>query len=132
MGSGYHVALGARRFVSDHSDLGARVEIDDIQGSSLVGVRAIDYRYRFNNPLTLGFFVGAARYALATPAYGIYYGIGSQWRNVVPGWDLGIDLRYANSVARDHLLPSDPPSVGARNDSFYNISSATLSVSRHF
>ena len=36
------------------------------------------------------------------------------------------------SVARDHVLPTDPPATGARNDSFYNISMFTLSVSRNF
>jgi hypothetical protein len=129
---GYHVALGARRFVSEHSDLGARFELDNIQGHGLLGVRAVDYRYRFRGPLALNVFIGAARYALVTPAYGIYYGGGLQWRNVLPGWDLGVDLRYADSVARDHLLPNDPPNVGGRNDSFYNILSTTLSISRHF
>jgi hypothetical protein len=127
-----HFAAGARRFVSDHSDLGARVEFDNIQGHSLIGVRALDYRYRFNSPLAFNFFIGAARYALATPAYGIYYGAGLQWRNVLPGWDVGADYRYANSVARDRLLPSDPPIVGDRPDSFYNISMFTFSISRHF
>lgn len=129
---GSHFALGARRHVSDHSDLGARVELDDIQGHSLIGVRAIDYRYRFSGPLALSVFVGAARYALATPAYGIYYGGGLQWRNILPGWDLSFDYRYADSIARDHLLPGDPPNVGARDDSFYNVLSETLSVSYHF
>ena len=129
---GAHFAIGARRFVSDHSDLGARVEADDIQGYSLIGVRALDYRYRFNGPLALNLFIGAARYALVTPAYGIYYGAGLQWRNLVPGWDLGVDYRFANSVARDHLLPNDPPNIGGRTDSFYNISIVTLSISRHF
>lgn len=129
---GPHVAVGARRFVSDHSDLGARVEFDNIQGHSLIGVRALDYRYRFNGPLALGVFIGAARYNLATPAYGIYYGAGLQWRNLLPGWDVGADYRYANSVARDHLLPDDPPDIGGRNDSFYNISMFTFTISRHF
>jgi hypothetical protein len=129
---GAHLAIGARRFVSDHSDLGARIEADDVQGHSLLGVRALDYRYRFHSPLAFTFFVGAARYALATPAYGIYYGAGLQWRNILPHWDLGFDYRYANSVARDHLLPSDPVSTLPRNDSFYNISLFTLSVSRTF
>jgi len=131
-GYGAHVALGARRFVSDYSDLGTRIEADDVRGHSLIGVRALDYRYRFHGPLALNVFIGAARYALATPAYGIYYGGGLQWRNLVPGWDLGFDYRYANSVARDHLLPNDPPNIGGRTDSFYNISLFTLSVSRHF
>jgi hypothetical protein len=129
---GAHFAVGARRFVSDHSDLGARIEADDVQGHSLIGVRALDYRYRFRGPLALNFFVGAARYAQATPAYGIYYGAGLQWRNLVRGWDIGFDYRYADSVARDHLLPNDPPNVGGRTDSFYNISLFTLSLSRHF
>ncbi|MFL6601393.1 MAG: capsule assembly Wzi family protein [Steroidobacteraceae bacterium] len=131
-GYGPHFAVGARRFVSDRSDLGARVEYDNIQGHSLIGVRALDYRYRFRSPLALSVFIGAARYALATPAYGIYYGAGLQWRNLLPGWDVGADYRYADSVARDHLLPNDPPNIGARSDSFYNISSFTLSISRHF
>jgi hypothetical protein len=129
---GYHFALGARRFVSDHSDLGTRLEFDNADDHSLIGVRILDYRYRFNGPLALGVFLGADRFNLATPAYGIYYGAGLQWRNVIPGWDLGVDLRYANSIARDHLLPSDPVSVAPRNDSFYNILSETLSISRHF
>jgi hypothetical protein len=107
------------------------LEADDVQGHSLIGVRALDYRYRFKRrPLALSFFLGAARYALATPAYGLYYGAGLQWRNVRPGWDLGFDYRYANSVARDHLLPSDPQSP--RPDSFYNISLFTVSISRNF
>jgi Capsule assembly protein Wzi len=127
-----HIALGARRFVSNHSDLGARIELDEIQGRSLIGVRALDYRYRFNGPLALSFFMGASRYALATPAYGIYLGAGVQWRNVIPGWDLGIDGRYDYYIARDHLLPSDPHSPDGRPDSFYNILTPTLWVSRHF
>jgi hypothetical protein len=75
-------------------------------------------------------FVGAARYDLATPAYGIYYGAGLQWRNVRPGWDIGLDARYAIKVARDHLLPADP--TGVREDSFYDIYSSTLSLTRRF
>lgn len=129
---GYHLGVGARRFVSDHSDLGARIEADNVQGHSLLGVRAIDYRYRFRTPLALGLFIGAARYNLATPAYGIYVGAGLQYRNLLPGWDLGVDVRYADNVARDHLLPSDPATVGPHNDSFHNILSTTLSVSRNF
>jgi hypothetical protein len=129
---GYHFGLGARRTVSDHSDLGARVEADSVQGHSMIGVRALDYRYRFHGPLALSFFMGAARYALATPAYGVYLGAGAQWRNVIPGWDLGVDVRYADNIQRDHLLPNDPPNINGRNDSFYNVLSSTLSVSRHF
>lgn len=128
--AGAHLGIGARRAVSAHNDLGVRVELDDIDGNLLVGFRALDYRYRFDGPLAVGAFLGAARYDLATPAYGIYGGLGAQWRDLLPGWDLGVDVRYATKIARDRLLPSDPPS--ARPDLFYDITSATLSLSRRF
>jgi Capsule assembly protein Wzi len=127
---GYHFAVGARRAVSDHNDLGTRVEVDDVEGHSLIGIRLIDYRYRFKGPIALDAFLGAARYALGTPAYGFYYGVGAQWRNVLPGWDVGVDLRYDDTLARDHLLPSDPQ--GPRPDSFYYVLGAVFSVSYHF
>ena len=127
---GYHFAVGARRAVSDHNDLGTRLEYDDVEGHGIIGIRLIDYRYRFNNPIALDAFLGAARYALGTPAYGFYYGLGAQWRNVLPGWDVGVDLRYDDTLARDHLLPSDPQ--GTRPDSFYYVLGAVFSVSYHF
>jgi hypothetical protein len=127
---GPHLALGARRAVSDRSDLGARIELDEVDGHTLMSVRALDYRYRFSNPLALGVFIGAARYALGTPAYGLYYGAGLQWRDVRPGWDAGLDARFHMRIARDHLLPDDPQS--ARPDSFYNITSLSFVVTRRF
>ena len=50
--------------------------------------------------------------------------LGALWRNVLPKWDLGIDLRYAQNVARDHILASDPQ--GPRPDSFYKIETGTV------
>ena len=94
-------------------------------------MRALDYRYRFSNPLALTAFAGAARYDLATPAYGYYIGAGAQWRNVVKGFDLNLDLKYADRVARDKLLPTDPAS-DPRPDSFYDVTAATLSLSYRF
>jgi hypothetical protein len=129
--TGAHIAAGARRAVSQQSDLGARVELDDVDGHTLLSVRALDYRYRFRNPLAISAFVGASRYDLATPAYGLYFGAGVQWRDIMPGWDVGLDVRQATKVARDNLLPSDPQSA-LRPDSFYTISSVTVSLSKRF
>ena len=122
-----HVGIGARRAVSDNSDFGVRAEFDRIDGELLIAVRALDYRYRFNNPLAVSAFLGAARYDLATPAYGYYYGLGVQWRNVLPRLDVGIDVRYADKIARDKLLPTDPSS-DPRPDSFYDVTGGTLSL----
>jgi hypothetical protein len=123
-----HVGVGARRAVSERSDLGVRVELDRIDDELFMAVRALDYRYRFRSPLAWSLFVGAARYDLATPAYGYYLGTGMQWRDVLPRMDVGIDLRYADKVARDKLLPSDP-APEPRPDIFYDITGATLSLS---
>jgi hypothetical protein len=111
LGAACAFAIGARRAVSERSDLGVRAEFDDIDGDVLLSVRALDYRYRFHNPLAVSVFLGASRLDLATPAYGYYYGAGVQWRNLLPNIDVGLDLRYGDKIARDKLLPSDPPST---------------------
>jgi hypothetical protein len=132
-GTGYgpHVTVGARRAVTEHQDLGAALEADDVHGASLLSARIIDYRYRFGNPLALNLYLGAARYAAPTPAYGFYFGAGLQWRDIVPKWDIGADYRYANKVDRVRYLPSDPQG-GYRPDAYYDISVVTLYVSRKF
>ena len=90
-------------------------------------VRALDYRYRMGRRLAITAFAGAARYDLQTPAYGYYLGGGLQWRDVLPRWDLNLDLRYADKVARDHVLPQE--SGKKRSDDFYDIYSVSLSIS---
>jgi hypothetical protein len=132
-GFGAHFGLGARRAVSDNNDLGVRLELDEIQGHSLIGVRALDWRYRFNS-IAVGLFAGADRYDLATPAYSLYGGAGVLFHDFLgswlPRWDLGVDFRYGQNIARDHVLPTDP--TGSRPDSFYKIPSGVLYVSRGF
>ena len=126
-----HIGLGARRAVSRHSDLGVRVELDRVDDEYLLAVRAVDYRYRFSSPLAVTAFAGAARYDLATPAYGYYVGAGLQWRDLLKGLDVNLDFKYADKVARDKLLPTDP-GTDPRPDSFYDVSAATLSLSYRF
>jgi hypothetical protein len=133
VGFGPHFGLGARRAVSTSNDLGVRLELESVDGHSLIGVRAIDYRHRYGDAFALSLFAGADRYDLATPAYSVYGGIGMQWRNflaALPGWDLGLDLRYGQNIARDRVLPSDPQ--GPRPESFYKIASGVLYISRRF
>ena len=93
-----------------------------------MAVRALDYRFRAGRRLAMTAFAGAARYDVETPAYGYYLGAGMQWREVMPRWDLNLDFRYADKVARDHVLPQE--SGMTRPDSFYDIYSVSLSMSR--
>ena len=127
---GPHFAVGARRAVSTRNDLGVRLELDRIDGHALIGARFLDYRYRTKGPLAVGLFAGVARYDLATPAYSLYGGLGAQWRGILPKWDLGADFRFAQNVARDHMLAADVQ--GVRPESFYKIESVTLYLSRRF
>jgi hypothetical protein len=131
VGYGPHLTIGGRRAASEHQDLGAALEADDVHGLSLIGARFFDYRYRFDNPAALNLFIGVGRYAAPTPAYGFYYGAGLQWRNVLPKWDVGIDFRYASKINRIRTLPSDPQG-GYRQDAYYDITLGTLYVSRKF
>jgi hypothetical protein len=131
-----HIGIGARRSISARVDLGVRAEIDRIDDNMLLSVRAVDFRYRFRNPLAVSAFLGAARYDLKTPAYGYYLGAGVQWRDIIRGFDLGLDWRYADKVARDRFVLTDvdtaPDQVDTRPDSFYDITSTTLSLSYRF
>lgn len=128
--TGPHVAIGVRGSVSERSDFGTRVELDEIDGSTLIGVRAIDYRYRVGEKLAFSLFAGAARYGVATAAYGYYGGFGAQWRDVVSGVDLNLDVRASDKIDRDTLLPSDPDSVWG--DVVYQLYSANLYLSYRF
>ncbi len=129
-----HIGLGARRSVTSRSDLGVRIEFDQIDDHMLLAVRALDYRYRTQGPLAFSAFLGAARYDVATPAYGYYFGAGVQWRNILPKLDLGLDYRYADKVARDKLPSEIGPDTSRqlRPDVFYDITSYTLSASYRF
>ena len=125
-----HLGIGARRAVSEHQDLGARVVFDEIDRRALVAVRVLDYRYRFDSPLAVSAFFGAARYALLSPAYGFYLGAGVQYRNLLPGWDLSLDYSDGVKVARRHVYPFEPQT--GRPDAFYDITSVALYLSHRF
>jgi len=131
--AGPYIGIGARRQVSAHQDLGVGVDADDISGRNLVSVRMLDYRYRTSWPLAIHAFFGASRYALATPAYGVYLGGGLQWRNVLPGWDIGLDYRTVLYAQRQRDLPTDPQPLGtAKPDSLTSVYGWTLYLSRKF
>jgi hypothetical protein len=126
--TGAHVGFGARRSL-ERGDFGMRIEIDDLDDAFLA-VRAIDYRFHMSERLAVGAFFGAARLDLATPAYGYYLGAGVHFRRLLEKWELGIEYRYGDDVARDTLLPSDPQ--GPQPDSFYDVSALSVSLSYRF
>lgn len=128
---GYHLGFGARRPVSEHGDLGVRIELDEVDSKQLISLRALDYRYRIGDHLALGGFFGAARYHIQLPAWGYYWGAGIQYRNVLPGWDLNADARHYEKISRNNLLTTDR-GYGISTVSFRDINGASLYLSHHF
>jgi hypothetical protein len=128
--SGVHLGLGASRRVGERSEFGARIELDGMGSDAFLAVRALDYRYHVSERFAVSAFLGAARLDLATPAYGYYFGGGVQFRDLKPGWDLNVDLRYGDKVARDNLLPSDPQ--GGSPDNFYDVTALSVYLSYRF
>lgn len=128
-----HLGIGLRGAVSAHNDVGVRAEFDDFKGL-MVGLRLIDYRYRFNEHLALGAFFGFARYSAPTPAQGAYLGAGVQWLNLWHQWDLSLEDRYYDALQRDKLLPSDQAALQATGDpvEWYSMQAPTLYLSRRF
>ena len=127
--SGAHLGAGVRRELANGS-IGARVELDDVDGDLLLAVRALDYRRHVSERFALTAFAGAARLDLATPAYGYYLGGGVELKELLPSWTLAIDLRLGDKLARDNLLPSDPQ--GGRPDNFYDLTGVSVYLSRRF
>jgi len=127
--SGLHLGVGVRRELTGGS-IGARAELENIDGDLLLAVRALDYRRHLSQRLAVTAFLGAARLDLATPAYGYYLGGGVQLKDLWPSWSLSVDLHYGDKIARDNLLPSDPQ--GGKNDNFYDLSGLAVYFSRRF
>jgi hypothetical protein len=127
--SGLHLGAGLRRELTSGS-IGARVELDDVDGDWLLAVRALDYRRHLTERFAVTAFLGAARLDLATPAYGYYLGTGVQLKELWPSWSLSVDLRYGDKIARDNVLPSDPQ--GGKTDNFYDLSGVSVYLSRRF
>ncbi len=127
--------VGVRRRVSEHSDIGVRLDLSDMHGLT-VGFRVLDWRYRLDRDWALGSFVGVARYSAPTPAQGYYFGAGMQRRNVLPGWDVGVEYRYYFELQRDKLLPADQALAAAQHNidpaEAYSAGVVALSLSRRF
>jgi hypothetical protein len=128
----YYLGIGARRRVSERSDLGVRLELDQTQGYRLLSIRALDYRFRWHPRVAVSAFLGAGRYDVGLPADGYYYGVGFQYRDIVPDWDLSFDLRHWDKLGRDKTLSTDPPSTPDRTRLFFDIDGVTLYLSRRW
>jgi hypothetical protein len=128
----YHFGVGARRAVSARNDLGVRLELDEVADRSLVSFRALDYRFRVNRKLALGAFLGVGRYDLTLDAHGYYFGAGVQYRDLLPGWDVGLDYRRYDKLDRDKGLASDPESNPGLPRRYIDLDGVSLYMSKRW
>lgn len=124
---GYHFGAGARRQVAPNHWLGARGEIDDIHGDTMLALRAIDYQYQFDDHWRAGAFLGAARLDTGAATTGYYLGAGVLYRDLLPKFDVGFDLRYGDALSRDKFFEDDPQGGGP--DFYYDIYGFSLYLS---
>lgn len=123
-----HVGVGIRRSVTAHGDMGARIELDQIAGHSMLELRALDYRYRFTGQWAASGFFGFARYDVKTPAHGFYLGGGMQRREIWPGWDLNLEARYLDRIVRKKITPGEVTLIWPNE--FWSMLAGTVSLSR--
>ncbi len=128
--SGVHLGAGLRRELARGS-IGARIELDDLDGDLLISVRALDYRRHLSERFAVTAFVGAAQLDLATPAHGYYLGGGVELKDLWPSWNLALDVRFGDKLARDNVFASDPQG-GDRPDTFYDLKGVSVYFSRRF
>jgi len=127
-GTDAHLGFGVRRSVTEHSDLGARIEYDRAGGDELFSLRMLDYRYRLGTRLAFSGFFGVGRYNVDTPAYGYYFGFGTQLLDIMPKWDLCVDVSNRLDMARRKSKESDPPPENLQ----YDVRGVTIYLSRRF
>ncbi len=99
-----YVGVGVRRAVTSRSDLGVRVEMDDFDGMTALGVQTLDYRYKVSL---------CARRFLRSYAFGrghcrVQLLWRHQCRDILPRFDLTLDLRVStrSPATSAHERPS--------------------------
>jgi hypothetical protein len=128
--SGLHLGIGVSKAINERSDIGVRLELDEVESDQLLAFRAFDYTRHVSDRISMSYFAGAARLSLGTPAYGYYLGLGAQFKQVVAGLDLGVDLRYGDKVARDNVLPSD--FRDGSPDNFFDVTGISVYLTHRF
>lgn len=116
------LGVGVHGNYGDHQNhqFGLVASYSTADGDALWSFRPLDYRYELFDSFRLKGFFGVARYDQATSAHGYYLGGGAEWRFAGDQLGINIEAAYGDKIARDRVLPSDPPATGTP-EIFYDI-----------
>lgn len=129
--SGYHLGFAIRNSygLNINHHFGFGIDIDKINGDTLLALRALDYQYNLTPNWRTGVFLGAIKLESGAAQNGFYLGFNimrDQWRKNL---DLGFELRHGSGLARDRL-PSERLNVtNNRPDVFLDYVSAVFFLS---
>lgn len=135
--AGPHAAFGVHGLYADRHELGIVASYSTADSDGLLSIRPFDYRYLITDNLRLKAFFGVARYDKETAAHGYYLGIGGEWRvlsqSKADGLGLGLEFAYGDKIARDRVLPSDPPStMPSSPEIFYDMTLVNTYIAWYF
>lgn len=135
--AGPYVGLGVHGLYAERHELGLVASYSTADGDGLLSIRPFDYRYLLTDSVRLKAFFGVARYDKETAAHGYYLGFGGEWRILkqasADGLGLGLEFAYGDKIARDRVLPSDPPAIAPDSpEIFYDMTLVNTYLAWYF
>lgn len=128
---GAHFGAGIHR-LNDNWRYGIRLQFDQMDDFTMISLRPLDFEYLLTPQWSVGMFGGVRRLDLDIPAYGYVVGGGARYRDLFTrGLDLVVDASYGDKIARDKVLPGDPP-INEQAEIFYDIFGTQLYLSWRF
>ncbi len=109
--------------------IGTGLDIANIEGQRLLGFRALDYQWQFDEQYRLGLFFGAASLDTGAPQNGYYYGFSMTMTNFYENLTINLEMSRADGLARDRIV-SDP--AGTEVDIFLDVFMSSINVAWQF
>ena len=134
--SGYHLGVGIRSFYGKNKNhlFGFAIDIDEIAGDQVIGYRALDYQYLLTDNWRFGGFFGAASIDTGLPQNGFYFGLNTTWVNLFNVFDVVLEYREGDGLARDRFVDElgDPQGEPGFPDIFLDYSSFAVKLQYSF
>ena len=132
--TGTHLGFGLKNQYGEHGQhfFGVGIDIDKIDGDQLIGYRALDYQFAFNQHIRAGAFFGAASLDTGLPQNGYYTGLNLSYQGIFDHLGITFELRHGNGLERDKKLADDPARENDKEYMFLDFTATAVQVSWTF